>query len=105
LPWLSNAFVLEHMHSTFASITTTMWVAYICTLWKVIPEIHIKIETWPILDLKLMETLFVHYNITFWITNKSNHFMPYFLVAMFYMHVKQATSNKNLGKSHPFLKL
>jgi hypothetical protein len=29
--------------------------------------------------------------------------MPYFLIAMFYIYVKQVTSNKNLGKSHPFL--
>jgi hypothetical protein len=29
--------------------------------------------------------VFVHFNITFWITN--NHFMPYFLVAMFYMYM------------------
>jgi hypothetical protein len=49
--------------------------------------------------------VFVHSNITFWITNKSNHFMPYFLIAIFYTHVKQATSNKNIHRSYPFSKL
>ncbi len=31
--------------------------------------------------------VFVHSNKTFWITNKSNHFMPYFLAATFYIHM------------------
>ncbi len=31
--------------------------------------------------------VFVHFNTTFWITKKSNHFMPYFLAATFYIHM------------------
>jgi hypothetical protein len=33
------------MHSTPASITTIMWVAYNCVLRKIILENHIKIGT------------------------------------------------------------
>jgi hypothetical protein len=51
------AYVLEHMHSTLASIITTMWVAYICDLWKFIPKNNNRIETWPKSILKKMETM------------------------------------------------
>jgi hypothetical protein len=46
--------------------------------------------------------VYVHYNITFSITKKSNYFMPYFFTTMFCIHVKQTTSNKDIGRSHPF---
>jgi hypothetical protein len=49
--------------------------------------------------------VFVHYNITFPITNKSNNFGPYFFATTFYIHVEQATSNKDIGRSHLFSKL
>jgi predicted amino acid dehydrogenase len=49
--------------------------------------------------------VFAHSNITFQITNKSNHFMPYCFATTFYIHVKQATLNKDIGRSHPFSKL
>jgi len=49
--------------------------------------------------------VFARSNITFQITNKSNNFMPYFFATTFYVHVKQATLNKDMGKSHPFSKL
>jgi hypothetical protein len=52
LLWLSSPFVLEYMHSTPASITTTMWVAYMCTLWKIMFKNYIRIETWPKSNLK-----------------------------------------------------
>ncbi len=104
LLWFSIAFMLEHMHSSPAFITTIMWVAYICTLWKIIPKNHIRIKTWSKSNLKKMDVVFVHSNITFWITNKKNHFMPYFLATTFYIHAKQATSTKNIGRSHTFFK-
>ncbi len=81
LPWFSNAYVLEYMHLAPTSITTTtMWVAYICVLWKIISKNHIRIETWPKSDIKKSgnNVVFVHSSITFWIINKSNHFMPPF---------------------------
>ncbi len=71
LPWLSTSFVLEHMHSTHASITTTMWVAYICTLWKIISKNHIKIETWPKPNLKKMETMLYLFILIYFFESKT----------------------------------
>jgi hypothetical protein len=101
-PWLSSAFVLDHMHSTLPSITIIMWIAYMCIV-KIIPENYIRIDQNQT-QKNGNNVAFVHFNLTFWITTKSNHFMPYFLVVTFsILHVKQATSNKDIGRSHPFL--
>jgi hypothetical protein len=86
LPWLSSAFVLGHMHLTFAFITIIMWGACIYT-----SKLH---HNWNVTKIKPTNNgnnvLFVDCSITFWATNESNHFMSYFYTTMFFIFVKQA---------------
>jgi len=93
LLWLSSAFVLEHMHSSLASITTTMWVETFVLCENHTWKLHHNLNVTKIRPKKNRNNVvFAHSSITFWITNKSSHFMPYFLLPLFaYM----------LNKLHP----